>query len=202
MKLSDAKQIVNLFSEEWDLGKRTSGGKKNVCAWIYLCDIMAESEKIIIKRKDKKVIGICGYAKWNSKKHLIRKKFYSTIKKILINSRLIENKQAMYNYLNNYSYTPKELENYFDGEISIIIVDEKYRNTGLGKEMILKIFDEAKNDNMKNIQILTDESCNYKFYENVGCVKVYEKTILNGEPNKCGNSKSEVGFIYEKKLMD
>lgn len=104
----------------------------------------------------------------------------------------------MYNYLNNYSYTPKELENYFDGEISIIIVDKKYRNTGLGKEMILKIFDEAKNHNMKNLQILTDESCNYKFYENVGCVKVYEKTILNGEPNKCGDSKSEIGFIYEK----
>ena len=162
---------------------------------------MAESEKIIIKRKDKQVIGVCGYAKWNSKKYLLRKKLYSAVKKILINSNLIENKKAMYEYLNDYNYTPQQLENYFDGEISIIIVDKKHRNTGLGKELILEIFEIAKKDNMKNIQILTDESCNYKFYENVGCVKVYEKTIPNREPSKCGNSESEVGFIYEKKLI-
>ena len=201
MKLRDAKHIVDMFSKEWDLGKKSSGGKKNVCAWIYFCDIMAESEKIIIKRKDKQVIGVCGYAKWNSKKHLLRKKLYSVVKKILINSNLIENKKAMYEYLNDYNYTPKQLENYFDGEISIIIVDKKHRNTGIGKKLILEIFEIAKKDNMKNIQILTDESCNYKFYENVGCVKVYEKTIPNREPSKCGNSESEVGFIYEKKLI-
>lgn len=93
--------------------KKSSGGKRNVCAWIYLCDIMAESEKVIIERKDKQVIGICGYAKRNSKKHLIRKKFYSIIKKILINSSLIENKQAMYEYLNNYNYTQKKIRKLF-----------------------------------------------------------------------------------------
>ena len=30
---------------------------------------------------------------------------------------------------------------------------------------------------MKNIQILTDESCNYKFYEVCGCKKIYETQI-------------------------
>lgn len=65
---------------------------------------MSKSEKIIIKRKDKQ---FCGYAKWNSKKHLLRKKLYSVVKKILINSNLIENKKAMYEYLNDYNYTPK-----------------------------------------------------------------------------------------------
>jgi len=201
MRLRDIRQIVNMFSQEWDLGKKTSGGKNNVCAWIYFCDIMAESEKVIIKRKDKQVIGICGYAKWNSKKHILRKKFYLAIKKILINSNLIKSKQAMYEYLNDYNYIPKELENYFDGEISIIIVDKKYRNIGIGKELILQIFELAKNDNMKNIQILTDESCNYQFYENIGCKKIYEKIIPNREINKCGNCESEMGFIYEKKLI-
>lgn len=51
---------------------------------------------------------------------------------------------------------------------------------------------------MKNLQILSDESCNYKFYEKLGCKKVYEKIIQNGEPDKCGNISSEKGFIYEK----
>lgn len=58
----------------------------------------------------------------------------------------------------------------------------------------------AKNDGMKNIQILSDESCNYQFYEALGCIKVYEKIIPNGEPDKCGKIVNEKGFIYEKKL--
>lgn len=201
MRLRDAKQIVNMLATEWDLGKKSSGGIGNINAWIYFCDFMADTEKIVIERKYKQVIGICGYAKWNSKKHLIRKKFYSVIKKILINSKNIKNKQALLTYYKNYNYTPKKLENYFDGEISIIIVNKKYRGLGIGKKMILEIFEYAKKDDMKNLRILTDESCNYKFYENIGCNKIYEEKVYNYEPNKCGESISEIGFIYEKKLI-
>ena len=59
----------------------------------------------------------------------------------------------------------------------------------------------ASMDNMKNLQILTDESCNYEFYEKLGCKKIYETEIPNGEPDKCGNISSEKGFIYEKILV-
>ncbi len=65
---------------------------------------------------------------------------------------------------------------------------------------VIGICGYAKSDNMKNIQILSDESCNFKFYEACGCKKVYEKVINNGEPNKCGNVSSEMGYIYEKRL--
>lgn len=64
--------------------------------------------------------------------------------------------------------------------------------------MLSQVFEYAKKDNMKNIQILTDESCNFKFYEACGCKKVYEKVINNGKPDKCGNASSEIGYIYEK----
>lgn len=66
--------------------------------------------------------------------------------------------------------------------------------------MLSQVFEYAKNDNMKNIQILTDESCNFKFYEACGCSKVYDKVINNGEPDKCGNTSSEIGYIYEKRF--
>ncbi len=55
---------------------------------------------------------------------------------------------------------------------------------------------------MKNLQILTDESSDFKFYEKLNCIKVYEKIISNGEPKKLGNVKNEIGYIYEKKLND
>ena len=39
---------------------------------------------------------------------------------------------------------------------------------------------KALNNNMKNIQILTDESCNFKFYEACGC-KRFMKRLLTME---------------------
>lgn len=201
MNLSEMKQVINLLDKEWDLGKKNSQAKGKICAWIYFLEIMEECEKIILEKRDKEVIGICGYANWNSKKHRIRKKSCRIIKLILIHSPYIKNKKAIYQYYRNYDYTPKELEHYFDGEISILIIDKKYRGMGLGTKLINKIFDLAKKDNIKNLQILTDESCNFQFYEQIECKKIYEKIISNQENNKCGNSLEETGYIYEKKLI-
>lgn len=134
------------------------------------------------------------------KKNIIKKKFYHFIKIILIHSPLIKDKKAIIKYNNDYDYTPLELQEKFDGEISIIILDKNYRGRGLGRKMLQQVFECAKEDDVKCLQILTDESCNFKFYESLGCKKVYEKTIPNGEPNKCGNTTSEQGYIYEKKL--
>lgn len=200
MKIKYHKQIVNMLYNEWDLGKRSSGAKGKTCAWIYWFEILNQAEKIVIEIKDNKVVGVCGYSKWNSKKHIFRKKFYGILKNILIYSPLIKNKNAIYKYSNDYDYLPEELNNYFEGEITILIVDKSYRGKKLGKKILTEIFELASNDNMKNIQILTDESCNYKFYESLDCKKVYEKVIPNGEPDKCGNISYEKGFIYEKKF--
>lgn len=125
MNLVEMKQSVDILYEEWDLGKTPSRSKGKVCAWIYLFEILEETEKIVIEKENGKVIG---------------------------------------------------------------------------KKMLSQVFEYANNDNMKNIQILTDESCNFKFYEACGCEKIYEKLINNGEPNKCGNTSSEIGYIYEKRF--
>ena len=198
MKLSEMKQVVDMFYDEWDLGKKASKAKGKICAWIYMFEILEESEKIIIEKDKNKVIGICGYSKCNSKKYLIRKNIFKIMKKLYMNSYLIKDKQAIYKYHEDYDYTPKELEDYFDGEISVLIVDKNYRGKNIGKKLIMEVFENARQDNMKNIQILTDESCNFKFYEACGCDKVYETVVNNGEPDELGNISSEMGYIYEK----
>ena len=200
MKPSEMKQIVNKLYNEWNLGKKEAKAKGKICAWIYLFEVLEETEKVVLEKENNKVIGMCGYAKWNSKKYILRKKFFKLLKIICINSPLIKDKKAIIKYSKDYDYTPVELENHFDGEISLLIVDENYRVKGIGKKMINKIFEYAKKDNMKNIEILTDESCNFKFYENCGCKKVFEKIIPNREPDILGNETSEKGYIYEKGL--
>lgn len=202
MKMSEMKQVVNLLCKEWDLGKTESKAYGKICGWIYLFEILEESEEIIVKKNNNKVIGICGYSKWNSKRNILRKKIYRLLKNLLIISPFIKNKKAIYKYIKDYDYTPKEIINDFDGEITILLVDENYRGKGIGKKILLDIFQKAKNNGVKSIEILTDESCNHEFYKKLDCIKVFEKTIPNGEPDKCGNIEFEMGYIYKKVLEE
>lgn len=198
MKYNEMKQAVKLLSKEWNLGKKESGAHNDICAWIYLFDVLQESEKIIKYKDGNKLIGFCGYSKECSNKHKLSKKFYGFVKNRLYKSKSIKNLKAFIEYENNYNYIPEELKNYFDGEVSILIVDEDYRGKKIGKKLLLDVFELAKKDNMKNIQIVTDESCNYKFYESLGCKKVYETIVENKEIEQLGNGYTEKAFIYEK----
>lgn len=200
MKYNEMKQAVNLLANEWDLSKKEAGAEGNICAWIYLMDLLEESEQIVTYKSGNKLIGFCGYSKQSSHKKIIKKKIYKTIGNILRKSKKIKNKDALNKFDNNYNYVPEELENYFDGEVSIIIVDKNYREKNIGKKLLFEIFEMAKKDNMKNLQILTDESCNYKFYERCGCKKIYETIIENKEYGILGQITSEKAFIYEKTL--
>lgn len=198
MRIKDMKQAVKLFSKEWNLGSKESGNSREFCAWIYLFGILEETEKFVYYRENGKMLGFAGYSKLNSKKHLFRKKIYSSLKNILY--KKIKNLKGLKRYENNYSYLPDNLKNYFDGEVSMLILDSSKRGQGIGKKMLLDVFKLAKKDNMKNIQILTDESCSYYIYENLGCKKIYETIVKNEEIGKLGNISKEKVFIYEKDL--
>ena len=200
MNYNEMKQAVKLLSKEWNLGKKEAEANNDICAWIYLLGILQESEKIIKYKDGKKLIGFCGYSKESSNKHMTSKKLYELVKNRLYKSKSIKNLEALKEYENNYNYVPKELKNYFDGEVSILIVDEDYRGKKIGEKLLLKVFECAKKDNMKNLQIMTDESCNYKFYENLGRNIVYETIFENKEIGQLGNGYTEKAFIYEKKL--
>ena len=105
MNYSEMKQAVKLLSKEWNLGKKESGATNDICAWIYLLDILEESEKIVKYKDRNKLIGFCGYSKDGSKKHLIRKMFYRIIKNKLFKSKNIRNVDDLKAYYDNYDYT-------------------------------------------------------------------------------------------------
>lgn len=200
MTIKDMKQAVELFVNEWDLGEKESGASRKLCAWIYLMEILEETEQFVYYRKNRKMLGFAGYSNVKSKKHLLKKKFYHFIKKQLYKSKEIKDLNALKEYEDNYYYVPDELKNYFDGEVSMLILDKKCRGKGIGKKLLLEVFELAKKDNMKNLQILIDESCSYGIYEKLGCQKVYETIVENKEYGKLGSVLTEKAFIYEKKL--
>lgn len=202
MNYKDMKRAVELLETEWDLGAKVSGASRRLCAWIYLMEVLEETEQIVCYKENGKLIGFSGYSKWSSKKHILKKNFYSFIKKQLYKSKDIKDLNALKEYEINYNYVPQDMRNYFDGELSMLILDKSYRKKGIGRKLLLKVFDLAKNDKMKNLQILTDESCSWQFYEKLGCKRVYETIVKNKEYGDSGNIIAEHAFIYEKRFDD
>lgn len=200
MNLQEMKQATNLLYQEWNLGKKEAGATSNICSKIYLMQILEESDTIIMYKDNGKLVGFCGYYKKNSHRHLLRKKIYTFVKNILYKSKDIKDVEALKDYYHHYQYTPKELENYFDGEISILIVDRNYRGKGIGRKLLLHTFACIQKDHIKNLEILTDGTCNYKFYESCGCQKVFETVVATNEYKDKENILSAKAFIYQKKF--
>lgn len=200
MKIKDMKQAVKLFENEWNLGAKESGASRRLCAWIYLMGILEETEQFTYYRENGKLLGFAGYSKNNSKKCILRKNIYKFIRYQLYKSKKIKNLNALKEYEENYYYVLDNMKNHFDGEVSILILDKNCRGKGIGKKLLQDVFELAKKDNMKNLQILTDESCSYEIYEKLGCKKVYETIVENREYEKLGNLTTEKAFIYEKEL--
>lgn len=200
MTIKNMQQAVKLLEKEWDLGAKASGASRRLCAWIYLMEILEETEQFVYYRENGKLLGFAGYSNNKSKKHLLRKKFYKFVRYQLYKSKDIKDLKALREYEDNYYYVPNNMKNYFDGEVLILILDKNYRGKGIGKKLLQEVFELAKKDNMKNLQILTDESCSYQIYEKLGCKKVYETIVENKEYGKLENVLTEKAFIYEKKL--
>ena len=89
MTIKDMKYAVKLLENEWYLGSKESGASRHLCAWIYLMEILEESEQLVYYRENGKLLGFAGYSKNNSKRHLFKKRFYKFIKKQLYKSNLL-----------------------------------------------------------------------------------------------------------------
>lgn len=200
MRLSEMRQAVTLLDEEWELGQEASRTSGRVCAWLYLLEVLAESEKIVVAKIGNEVVGFAGYAKWGSKNRRIQKKFYEWWRKAILYSPAVKDRDELIRYNDNYDYVPARMAAELEGEVSILLVDAKYRGKGLGKKLLDDIFRLAKADGMRNLQILTDESCNFHFYEKMGCEKHYETVIENREYGRLGKTSTEKAFVFVKWL--
>lgn len=97
-----------------------------------------------------------------------------------------------------YDKIESKFDNKYDGDIIIFIVDKKYQGNGYGSELLKMIFNLARKDNMKKLKIVTDDDCNYKYYERLGFKKIYEEPIYFDK----AKTEKEEQFIYEVNLKE
>ena len=65
----------------------------------------------------------------------------------------------------------------FDGELVLFIVDKSARGKGIGTLLLEDLFAYFADQEIQNIYLFTDTSCNYRFYERHGFIKRGSKTL-------------------------
>lgn len=100
-----------------------------------------------------------------------------------INSLNVENKNKAITYLNYLEYNQKKIKEYMNNN-SLCIGLLASVIPGGGTKLIKKLIKDAKDNNIDNIYLWTDETCNYSYYEKFSFkvveeyyVKFFDKVI-------------------------
>ncbi len=68
----------------------------------------------------------------------------------------------------------------YDNEVKLFFIEENTRGMGLGKNLMNRYISHCKKNSIKSVILMTDEGCNYGFYEHYGFKQI----------NKCHNDLS------------
>ncbi len=80
-------------------------------------------------------------------------------------------------------------------EISLFLVNSKYRYKGIGKEILNRFIQHAKSNGAKELILSTDELSNWMFYEKTGFYRSSE--CFDPVSSYLDNSKRKI-FVYKK----
>lgn len=195
-RITDMPIFVNMLGNEWNLGKRQSCTKGNVCSWLYAYWILADAHRIYTYEKNGKAVGFVGYDAYKRPKTLKQYFFLFMFNFLRLHPFIIYPKK-LDEYYDKYEYVPEEMKILGNSGLSIIIVDKKYRGKGIGYKLFEFIVQQAKRDGIKKILIETDESCNVNFYEKLGCKKIKEVGIFDEQGT---GQLNEHAYLYEMKI--
>lgn len=173
-----------LKEERWSFGSYESKLKKRRCMNLYIIRSLCCSDNVYVYKNDNDLLGIIGIDYHKRK----------TFKKIIANMALKifclfitkKEKNGIYEY---YFGT----ENVYKGSpccesvITLLMVDKEKRGLGVGKELIEYAENKLRKISVANIGVNTDSCCDYKFYEKMKYVRVFE-----------GDFNEDEIFFYKK----
>lgn len=148
--------------------------------YVYSC--LTEATYTSVAEKDGRVVGIImGNAKsdYNVFSHfsyIFKTILYSL--KMGWHGRKYKKQMKEYKKLHRiYHEFSKKHKNDFDGVLTLFAVDKDCQGLGVGKTLLKGLFEYLKKQNIKNIYLYTDTTCNYNFYEHRGFKRLEEQTL-------------------------
>ena len=135
-----------------------------IFSWLYLLEIICGSEEMFVLTIDNTIVGMSGFSNGSHRKLHWKLAFLILFAVVWIfYDRNIFSTYKIYNFYRPYLRL-------CDGELSILVVNKKYRGYGYGKKLFEKACSAAASFGHKKILICTyDRYCDVSFYEAMGC---------------------------------
>ncbi len=202
---SDLETCAKLSKEAWQFVISLLKNKNQVNllmkAFVEMCVILSDWLYVATVAEtniDEKVVGfLFGRVKI---KHNFIQNIIESLKLIRLEINLFFGKFGKLR--RPFSILKKELHSYFyveskcskmDSEVNLFVVDKEFRGNGIGRSLMNKFLDYAKSNKAKSVYLITDDKCNWKFYEKYGF------NVLDVFPNKLvPNEKNVNNYIFVK----
>lgn len=202
----DYANIKKIIDEAWNFSHYIKK-KDNKDIWlsIFMHTVVIQKNYIQVAILDGEVIGLlCGdvkrrYGYSKNLKHIFNTAFIA-IRLLLFSPK--EDRKCLRSFLrlqdvqNNLI---KDTEIVFDAEIEFFVVGSASQGKGVGKKLLNNYLDYCKSINVINIFVLTDNKCNYGFYEHNGFMRASERKfhfdLYNGK-------ESMDAYIYIMTLQE
>lgn len=203
IKKQDYNIICDIIDSTFGLNEYISNEKILKCAkklYIYSC--LSEATYTNLIEKNGEIIGIImGNAK-NDYKKIKHLKFILNYLWYIFKLKLssLKYKEDIKNYEiihKTYDEFLNKHKEEFDGVLTLFAIKDEFRGFGFGKILLENFLSYLQNQNVNNIYLYTDTTCNYEFYERKGFKRLEEKNLKI----KRNNNDFEMSvFLYSYRL--
>lgn len=179
LKKQDYRDVENIIRNTWHYDKISSSPRcaENM-ARLFLRSCLVRHTFSRVAVQNNQVIGIILGRSERSFKHPHPKNVCSQIHAIL-SLMISKERRRIANMFRGFDHIDKELLSSsgqkFDGELVLFAVDEKSRGLGIGKQLLQRLKSYMEEEQVKQLFLFTDTTCNYPFYESQGFKRLARK---------------------------
>ena len=170
LRNADLKSLEDVIRKTWNYDKFTSSKTAKKLAKAYLASCLANQTYALTAEVDGKPVGII--LGKNIEKHRCPLRY--RWRQITALCRLLASKEGrdILGVFKNIDHIDRELlsqcEKDYKGEVALFALDPESRGLGIGKKLFLRLMDYMKKEEIEDVYLYTDTSCNFGFYEHQG----------------------------------
>lgn len=169
----DFKNLEDIIKRTWHFEDIVSQKTAQKLARVYLRSCLLYHNYARVVEVDQQAVGVIVLKNCQKYHRHIRYDFSLMINMIsLFMSK--QGRMILHFYKQVYDIDVKMLKQChkdYQAEVALFVIDEKYRNQGLGKALFHDALREMKNQHIEHFYLYTDTSCHFAFYEYQGMIR-------------------------------
>ncbi|WP_225744820.1 GNAT family N-acetyltransferase [Marinilactibacillus sp. Marseille-P9653] len=197
LEKGDIPSLVSILIKNWKFDQTLSEKNAYHMGTSFLNYELAKSSYTEVAEVDGEVVGMLassfGKVPLSSRLYLLNVLVHGI--PLLLSKEGRASLRIQREVLSNDQQLFDQLDETFEGEVTLFAVGEKAQGLGIGSGLFNRFLEQMKKRNLNHFFLYTDTNCNYGFYEHKGLDRIAEKTYSI----KASTKFDMTSFIYSGK---